>query len=135
MPTAFQNWFVIITDCELPGTTPSDHDDAWSQFPLVGLIQEFTCAEAEVVRKVITNVRKHTVRRILAVRHIEVCIVGQVLEKMPIYTWSKSGTARGSRTPHCWDFRFQDLRFEILGKARNEGTERGAPLLKENPTR
>src|SRR5437868_96637 len=39
MATAFQPEFVISTDCELPGKTPSDHDDAWSQLPLVGFIQ------------------------------------------------------------------------------------------------
>jgi len=40
IPTALNPEFVIMTDCELFGKTPSDHDDALSQLPLVGLIQE-----------------------------------------------------------------------------------------------
>src|SRR3954469_5955916 len=43
--TAFQLEFVIITDCVLFGRTPSDQFAGWSQLPLPGLIQEFTCAE------------------------------------------------------------------------------------------
>jgi hypothetical protein len=46
MATAFQQELVIWTDCELLGRTPSDQEDAWSQLPLVGLIQEFTGKES-----------------------------------------------------------------------------------------
>src|SRR5438067_12740580 len=51
IPTAFQFWFVMNTDCELLGGTPNDHDDASSQKPLVGLVQLLTAplwAEAMV---------------------------------------------------------------------------------------
>jgi hypothetical protein len=74
MATAFQPELVIITDCELPGKTPSDHDDASSQLPLVGGIQEFTCAETEVEFNAITDATKHNARPIAAVRPVEVRI-------------------------------------------------------------
>ena len=48
MATAFQLEFVIIPDCELFGKTPSDHDEASSQLPFAGFIQEFTCANTRV---------------------------------------------------------------------------------------
>jgi hypothetical protein len=68
--TAFQPALVIIIDCELPGKTPSDHDDASSQAPLAGLIQEFTCAETEVkVSAIIVDATKPGARPIPAVRH------------------------------------------------------------------
>lgn len=62
MATAFQSWLVIMIDWELLGNVARDHDDAWSQFPLIGLIQEFTCAETEVDMVIITNPKKHTAR-------------------------------------------------------------------------
>ena len=56
--TAFQPEFVIITDCELFGKAPRDQFAAWSQLPLVGFIQEFTCAKAE--ESVMTQAANHT---------------------------------------------------------------------------
>jgi hypothetical protein len=70
MATAFQPELVIITDCELPGKTPSDHDDASSQLPLAGFIQEFTCAETEIEVKAMTDATKHNARPIPVVRQI-----------------------------------------------------------------
>jgi hypothetical protein len=74
MATAFQLEFVIITDCELPGKTPSDHDDVLSQLPLAGFIQEFICAKAEVEVNASTDATMHTARPIAAVRQIGVRI-------------------------------------------------------------
>ena len=52
MPTAFQTEFVIKTECELLGRTPSDHADGSSQLPLAGLIQLFvSSAWLEMVNK------------------------------------------------------------------------------------
>src|SRR4051812_44801297 len=75
MATAFQSEFVIITDCKLPGRALSDHDDASSQSPLAGFIQEFTCAETEVEKNAITDATKHSARRTPTVRHIRVRMV------------------------------------------------------------
>ena len=59
MATAFQPEFVIITDCELPGRTPRDQFAVTSQLPLPALIQEFTCAEAEMDAKAMSHAKKH----------------------------------------------------------------------------
>ena len=55
MATAFQLVFAISTDWELLGNTPSDHDEASSQLPLTGLIQEFTGPALEELWSGITS--------------------------------------------------------------------------------
>jgi hypothetical protein len=55
MVTAFQNEFVIITDCELPGGRPSDQDEALSQLPPAEFIQELTWAKTDVEVNIITD--------------------------------------------------------------------------------
>jgi len=76
MATAFQPEFVIITDCELPGRTPSDQFAGWSQLALVGFIQEFTCAQIDIeVNAINDDATKHSADRIPLLRHINVRIV------------------------------------------------------------
>jgi len=43
---------VIITDCELPGGTPSDQADGLSQLPLVGLVQALMSVLAKIGEQV-----------------------------------------------------------------------------------
>jgi len=74
MATAFQPEFVISTDCELPGKTPSDQFVMPSQLPLIGFVQEFTCAETEIEVNAITDVTKHSARPIPAARRFGVRI-------------------------------------------------------------
>ena len=81
MATAFQTEFVIRTDCELSGRTPSDQFDAWSQLPLAGLIQELTCAETEV--NAIADAKKHTARPFPVIGHIGVRMVTTSLKFLP----------------------------------------------------
>jgi hypothetical protein len=76
MATAFQPEFVIITDCELPGKMPSDHDDTSSHLPLAGFVHELTCAKVDVEINAIREATKHSARSFPAVRHIGVCIGG-----------------------------------------------------------
>jgi hypothetical protein len=91
--TAFQPEFVIITDCELSGKVPSDHNDAWSQLPLVGFIQEFTCAKTGVDVNAITDATKYTARAIPAIRHIGVRIVVNLLIGRPRWNTSNACTS------------------------------------------
>jgi len=74
MATALKPELVIMTDCELFGKTPSDQKDVLSQLPLVGFIQEFTCAETEVELNAITDATKQSARPIAAIRQIIVRI-------------------------------------------------------------
>jgi len=65
IPTAFQFWFVISTDCELFGRTPNDQDDASSQKPLLGLVQLLmTLLWPETVARDRRNVRKSQAARL-----------------------------------------------------------------------
>ena len=68
MATALKPEFVIITDCELSGNTPSDHDVASSHLPLAGFVQDFVCAEAKVEVNVIADATRYIVRPIFAFR-------------------------------------------------------------------
>lgn len=68
--TALKPEFVIITDCELFGRTPSDQFAALSQRSLVGFIQEFTWANTEVEVNESTDAAIHTARPIAAARQI-----------------------------------------------------------------
>lgn len=75
MATAFQTEFVIISDCELLGKTPSDQDDALSQLPLPGVIQEFTCAKTDVEVNALAERTKHSACRVQSLRYVELRIV------------------------------------------------------------
>src|ERR1041385_8446725 len=70
MATAFQLEFVIITDCELSGEMPSDHDDESSQLPLIGFTQELTCAKTDMDTNATTDATKHNAALTPAVRYI-----------------------------------------------------------------
>src|SRR6266446_4080381 len=75
MAIAFQPWLVSMMVWPGAGRVPRDHA-VWScQSPLPGLIQEFTCAEAEVEVNAITDATKHSARPMPAVRPTGVRIV------------------------------------------------------------
>jgi hypothetical protein len=98
MATAFHPEFAISTDWELSGKAPSDHDDASFQLPLVGFIQEFTCAETEVEENAISDATKHSARPIPAARHIGVRITVNPL-RLPMHSRAPAALAVGSSVP------------------------------------
>ena len=88
--TAFHPEFVIMTDCELFGRMPSDHDAESSQLLLVGFIQEFTWAKIEMELKAITHDAAHNARPIPFERNVAVCIDAGLF---PDLAYSKTETS------------------------------------------